>query len=132
MKKIGGQLGPLPSSCLKVTESNFVIAVLSSKVELPNNYVFEDALISHCQEGQQVMNFAHCLNIVFVIGKYTDVFRGIFFWWGDQATWEDLSVGEIFHGGREFPTRGRWISQHYLKHNQILNKKQIFITESKD
>ena len=44
------------------------------------------------------MNFAHCLHTVFVIGKYTDVFRGISSGggWGDWVTWEILSMEEFF------------------------------------
>jgi len=30
------------------------------------------------EEGLQVMNFANCLRTALVIGKYTDIFRGIF------------------------------------------------------
>ena len=50
------------------------------------------------------MNFAHCLRIVFVIGKYTDVFRGILLvgGWGDWATWEDLSMDEFLIGKDNF------------------------------
>ena len=30
-------------------------------------------------EGLQFMNFAHCLHVVLIISKYTDVFREYFF-----------------------------------------------------
>ena len=42
------------------------------------------------------MDFAHCLHIVFVIGEYTDVFRGFFLVCGGGGLGY---VGESFHGG---------------------------------
>ena len=44
-------------------------------------------------EGLQVTNVEQCLHIVMVIGKCTDVFRGIFWLRGGGY------VGETFHGG---------------------------------
>ena len=35
--------------------------------------------------------------------------------------WEDFSMGEA-----NFPHRGYWISQHYLKNNQKLNINKLF------
>ena len=43
------------------------------------------------------MNFADCLHIVLVIGKYTDILRGFFFVGGvsgERVMWEDRSVGK--------------------------------------
>ena len=68
-------------------------------------------------ERNESMNFAHCLHIELIIGKYTDVFRRIFFWCmgggpGLGVTWENLSMEEfslpwekgIFHEGvPDFP-----------------------------
>ena len=50
------------------------------------------------------MNFAHCLHIVLVIAKYTDIFRGIFLVGalGDLVTWENLSMEEFFVGKENF------------------------------
>ena len=80
-KKIGGQLGPLPRSFFpkgtrpKCWDSHFV--QLSRKTwgrlyppQSPG-------------EGLQIMNYACCLHLALVIGKYTDVFRGNSFWWGE-------------------------------------------------
>ena len=55
-------------------------------------------------DGLQVQNFDQCLHIVMVIGKCTDVFRGIFFGLGG---FEGGYVGGSFHegtshGGRDF------------------------------
>ena len=85
--KIGGQLAPPPHFSifshahffLKPLGQNFEIAILFSIVEKSDKYVFEDDLIPQRppEEVLQVVNFAHCLHIVLVIGKYTDVFRGI-------------------------------------------------------
>ena len=48
------------------------------------------------------MNFAHCLHIVLVIGKYTDIFRKDFFSVGggleEGITLENLSVEDVFLG----------------------------------
>ena len=51
------------------------------------------------------MNFAHCLHIVLVIGKHTDISRGIFSGEGrgKRVTWEDLSVEELFMEEENFP-----------------------------
>ena len=49
------------------------------------------------------MNYAHCLHIVTVIGKYTDVFRGIFSGGGGEGvTREDLSKEEFIMGEENF------------------------------
>ena len=47
----------------------------------------------------QVMSFAHCLLIVFVIGKYTDVFGKIFLVGGLSYLGVSFYEG-IFHEGR--------------------------------
>ena len=53
-------------------------------------------------EGLQVTNFDQCLHTVMVIGKCTDVFRGIFLVLGvglrEGAMWEDLSLEKYAMG----------------------------------
>ena len=53
-------------------------------------------------EGLQVTNFDQCLHIIMVIGKCTDVFRGIFLVLGvglrEGAMWEDLSLEKYAMG----------------------------------
>ena len=74
------------------------------------------------------MNFAHCLQIVLAIGKYTEIIQGGFFlvgWFGVGDYVEDLSMEEFFMG-REFFMKGRRISQQYLKNDQKLNRKTSF------
>ena len=55
-------------------------------------------------EGLQVTDFVQCLHTVMVIGKCTDVFRGIF-WFGVGLRREGYvggsSLGGICHGRRE-------------------------------
>ena len=96
-------------------DQNLEVTILFSIVEISNNYVFEDDIIPH-KEALQVMNFDHCLHIVLVIGKYTDVFRGIFLVvvWGIRLrrrkgkifSKEKIFIGEenFFVGGLDFPT----------------------------
>ena len=82
------------------------------------------------------MNFAHCLHIILVIGKHTQVFRGIFFWRGksEGGGYVEGSLHEryfswgkgIFHkGGARLPSINE-------KNDEKLNKKQVFSTESKE
>ena len=56
-------------------------------------------------EGLQDTNFDQCLHTVMDTGKCTNVIRGIFLVWvwssGEGAIWKDLSLGGVFHGGRE-------------------------------
>ena len=74
----------------------------------------------------QVMNFAHCLHIVLVAGKHTDVFKGDFFWWGgERVTWEDLSMEKLFIGEENFHV-GVLYFQHYLKKSENKFKKKYF------
>ena len=71
-----------------------------------NNYVFEDDNPADSPgEGLQVVNFAHYLHIVLVIGKQTGVFRGIFLVGGQgkKVTWKDLSMEEFFMGEGNYP-----------------------------
>ena len=50
------------------------------------------------------MNIDDCLDIVLVIGKYAEVFRGHFFGEGEVGGYEGGSfLGGIFHGRREIP-----------------------------
>ena len=56
-------------------------------------------------EGLQVTNFDQCLHIIMVIGKCTDVFRGIFLVLGVGLRGGGYVggsfLGEICHGGRK-------------------------------
>ena len=49
-------------------------------------------------KGLQVMVFAHCLHIVFVIRKFTDIFRGFFSEGGGGGSGLRDYVGGSFHG----------------------------------
>ena len=51
----------------------------------------------------QVVNFAQCLHIVLVIGKYTNVFRGIASGGEVKCFWVKHLLGEkgLFMGGSE-------------------------------
>ena len=57
--------------------------------------------------GLQVTNFDQCLHIIMVIGKCTDVFRGIFLVLGVGLRGGGYVggsfLGEICHGGRKIP-----------------------------
>ena len=85
----------------KAPDQNSEIAILLTIVEKPNNYVFGDDLLprSPRREGLQVTNFDLCIHIVMVTGKCTDVFRGIFFWFGGRVEGGGGYVGGSFHGG---------------------------------
>ena len=56
-------------------------------------------------EGLQVTNFDQCFHTLMVIGKCTDVFRGIFFWFGCGVEGRGYAggvfLGGICHGERE-------------------------------
>ena len=52
------------------------------------------------EEGLQVTDFDQCLHTVMVIGKCTDVFRGIFLVLGVGLRGGSF-LGEICHGGTE-------------------------------
>ena len=84
----------------KSPDRNFEIAILFNIVEKHNKYVFRDDLIppQSLREGLQVINFDRCLHIVLVIGKCTDVFRGIFLVWGG----EDLFIENFVMGEENF------------------------------
>ena len=51
------------------------------------------------REGLQVTNSDLCLHIVMVIGKCTEVFRGIFWSGGREFEGRVCYVGGSFHGG---------------------------------
>ena len=74
----------------------------------------------------QAVNSGHCLHIVLVIGKYTDIFKEDFMWWSEGLEGEILLGGSfhggIFNGGREFSMKWDRVSLHYLKNDQKLNK----------
>ena len=51
------------------------------------------------------MKFAHCLRMVFIIGKYTEIYRGEGFCSWGGFPFGGISLGEVkFHGGGEFST----------------------------
>ena len=52
-------------------------------------------------QGGVAASYKMCLGIVMVIGKCTDVFRGIFFGLGGGGYVGGSFLGGIFHGGRE-------------------------------
>ena len=67
-----------------------------------------------------------------VIGKCTDVFRGIFFglgWgWGERDMWEDLSLEEYVMGEEKFNEKGAGFSSITIKkkNNEKINMKKFF------
>ena len=73
------------------------------------------------------MDFAHCLHIVMVIGKYKN-FSGGFFLVGGRGQGISLcgriSPRSNFSWGKRISTKGAL--------DQKLNKKQFFSTESKE
>ena len=122
-KKIGGHLGSLPRSFSpKSTDQNFEIAILFSIVETHNNYVFGGALLK--------LNFDQCLHTVMVIGKCTDLFRGIF-WFGvglrGGGYVGDLSLEEYVMGQEKFNEKGAGFSSITIKkNNEKINMKKFF------
>ena len=66
-----------------------------------------------------------------VIGKCTDVIRGIFLVWvwgsGEGAIWEDLSLEEYFMGEEKFNEKGAGLSSITIKkNNENINMKKFF------
>ena len=88
----------------KSPDQNSEIAILFSIIEKPNNYLFADDLLLHSPRGRgcTVISFDQCLNIVIVIGKCTDAYRGFFFGWGRElgegVMRRDLCMEEFFMG----------------------------------
>ena len=79
-------------------------------------------------QGLQGTNCDLCLHIAMVIGKCTDVFRGIFWFGGEfevRGTWEDLSEEEFFHGTQDF------LALFKNENDEKINMK-VFSTESKE
>ena len=75
----GDRIEPVAIECRERDYSKGEIAILFSIVGKPNNYV--SGRLNPPQslgEGLQVTNFDHCLHILMVIGKCTDVFRRTF------------------------------------------------------
>ena len=98
-------------------------------VEKSNNFVFEYDL-NHPEspeKGLQAMNFAHCLYIVLVIGKCTDVFRGGF----SLVKEVGGCVGGSLHGGRDITVKGVPYFPALFRKQSVFFK-QAFSTESKD
>ena len=62
------------------------------------------------EEGVQVTDFDHCLHIVMVIGKRTDVNRGLFRGGESRVTWEDLSMEEFIMREENFHEGGTGFS----------------------
>ena len=82
-------------------------------------------------EGLQVTNFDQCLHTLTVIGKCTDVFRGLFLvwvWgWGEGAIWEDLCLKKYFMGEEKFYEKGLGFSSITIKkNNENINMKKFF------
>ena len=119
----------------KSPDQNFEIAIVFSIVKKSNNYVFRHDSIPH-SPGGRVASCELWSLFTYSIG-YWEVyghFQWDFFWWGEsgeKVTWKDLSMEEFYLGEGNFPWRGHRISQHYLKKDQKLKKKQGFSTESK-
>ena len=67
-------------------------------VEKSNNFVFEYDLIHHSSLGKgfKIINFFHCLHIVLVIGKHTDVFTREFFLMEGVGGLPEKIHGKIF------------------------------------
>ena len=75
--------------------------ILFSRVEIPNNYIFEDGLIRHSPRGRAA-SYELCLlftySLVLVIGRYTEVLWGGFFLVRGKVGEE--GYGGYFYGGR--------------------------------
>ena len=125
---------PLPRSfCFpKSTGQNSEIAVLFSIVEKPNNYVFGDDLLPKVPvRGPASYKLWLVLHIVMIIGKCTDVFRGILWlgggvekrgvMWGEHSM-EEFVMGEFFYKGDIFPKK---ISINGTDHFLALFKKTM-------
>ena len=86
-------------------------------------------------EGLQVTNFDQCLHLVMVIGKCTDVFRGILFCFGvglRRGGYVGGSfLGGICHGGRKIQCKGRRILWHYYKKTMKNKHENVFSNERK-
>ena len=72
-----------------------------------------------------------------VIGKCTDVFRGIFLvwvWgWGEGARWEDLSLEKYVMGEEKFNEKGAGFSSIVIKKKRRKYKhEKVFSVESKE
>jgi hypothetical protein len=99
----------------KVVWSKFEIVSLLSVVERSISYVFNGDGTPHSPWGRglYVMEFACCLRIVFVIGKYTDNFGGGGLWLG-LVSIEGTFLGEENFGGwifkRKFYTGDIWLN----------------------
>ena len=85
-------------------------------------------------EGLQVTNFDQCLHTVMVIGKCTDVFRGVLRVRGVGlrvgAMWEDLSLVEYVVGEEKLSFKGAGFSSITIKkNNEKINTKKFFQLE---
>ena len=74
-----------------------------------------------------------------VIGKCTDVFRGIFLvlgvgmrGWGEGDMWEDISLEEYFMGEEKFNEKGAGISSITIKKQWKYKHEKNFSIESKE
>ena len=112
----------------KSSDQNSEIAILFTRVEKPNNYVFGDILLPNSPRGKGCKlqtYFDLCLHIVMVIGKCRDVFRGIF-WFGGRfeggGIWEDLSLEEFVIGEENFNEGDVGFSSIIFKKKQWKNK----------
>ena len=127
-KKLGGTWAPSHARFSpKSPDQNSEIAILFTIVEKPNNLRFTPSQFPW--KGLQVTNFDLCLHIVMVTGKCTDVFRGIFFWFGRES-WGGGGVR-----GRIFPWKNfSWDNAnfciicilHYLINKEKINMRSFF------
>ena len=86
-------------------------------------------------EGLQVTNFDHCLHIVMVIGKCTDVLRGIF-WFGASLRGGKCvggsCLGVICHGEEKFNEAGAGFSSITITKQWKNKHEKVFSIESKE
>ena len=99
--------------------------------EKSNNYVFEGEKIppQSLREELQVMNFVHCLHIVLVIAKYTDMFRRDF---SGRRVGEEANLGGSFHAKENFLEGALDFPALFKKQLEIKLKKHVFSTENKE
>ena len=82
-------------------------------------------------EGLQVTNFDQCLHIVMVIGKCTDVFRGVF-WLGGRAEkgggicWGNFASRNLSWGKKIFKKGAQDFLALLKKINEKINIKKFF------
>ena len=121
-KKIGGNLPRSffsQSQRIKILRQPFCSAQSKTIITMSLGMTYHIYVFG---EGLQVTNFDQCLHTVMVIGKCTDIFRGIFLVWvwgsGEGAIQEDLSLEEYFLGEEKFNENGALFSSITIKKKQ--------------